>query len=463
MIARFDARKPEIVAELCAKHGDEQVIVWVTFDEEGDHLARLIPDAVALSGKTARAKRDAIVDEFRQGGGPRVLILKPAQFAFGLNLQACRVQVFSSITDSWERLFQCIRRSWRFGQTRPVEIYVPLSPFDDAVASNLAGKQAVYDHDSERMQAAFVAAVRPIDSTTRRKHLTAPSAELDRKESEAWTMIHGDCIAHMPTMMGHSMDFAVFSPPFANLFTYSSALGDMGNVKSDAEYRLQWKWFAEELVRVMRPGRNVAVHCMDVIRFAGQHGVRHTYDYPSDLAAGMRDAGFLYRARIAIDKDPQVQAVRTKDANLLFVTLKRNALDSHPQASECVMLFTAPGEAEVPVHAVDISNREWIEWAHHVWYGIRETDVLNAAVGKEHEDERHICPLQLPLIERCVRLWTNPGEVVFSPFAGIGSEGVRSIEWGRQFYGVELKESYYRTSVKNLVEAETRASSRLAL
>lgn len=234
-------------------------------------------------------------------------------------------------------------------------------------------------------------------------------------------------------------------------------------MKSDAEYRLQWKWFAEQLVRVMRPGRNVTVHCMDVIRFAGQHGVCHTYDYPSDLAAGLRDAGFLYRARIAIDKDPQVQAVRTKDANLLFVTLKRNALDSHPQASECVMLFTAPGEAETPVHAVDISNREWIEWAHHVWYGIRETDVLNAAVGKEHEDERHICPLQLPLIERCVRLWTNPGEIVFSPFAGIGSEGVRSIEWGRQFYGVELKESYYRTSVKNLVEAETRASSRLAL
>lgn len=459
--ARFPARKPEMVAELCEKYGDEQVIVWITFDEEGDQIARLVPDAVHLSGKMARVKRDAIVAEFRAGGGPRVLLLKPSMFSHGLNLQACRVQVFSSISDSWERLHQCIRRSWRYGQTRPVHVYIPLSPFDDAVASNLADKQSTYDHDSERMQAAFVAALRPIDSTERRTHVTLPSAELDRAEGEGWTLIHGDCIAHMPTMREHSMDFAVFSPPFANLFTYSSALGDMGNVKSDVEFRLQWKWFAEHLVRVMKPGRNVAIHVMDIIRFAGQHGVRHTYDFPSDLRQGMQDAGFLYRARITIHKDPQVQAVRTKDANLLFVTLKRNALDSHPQAQECVLLFTAPGEPETPVLAPDVTNVEWIEWAHSVWFGIREMDVLNAALGKEHEDERHICCLQLPLIERCVRLWTNPGETVFSPFGGIGSEGVRSLEWGRKAYLIELKQSYFQTAARNLHDAEIRASSKL--
>jgi DNA modification methylase len=287
--------------------------------------------------------------------------------------------------------------------------------------------------------------------------MTQPQSEIDRLESDSWTLVHGDCVAHMPTMEENSMDMSIFSPPFANLFTYSSAAGDMGNVRSDDEYRLQWDFFVDQLIRVMKPGRIVAVHCMDVIRFAGTYGYRHTYDYPSDLRMAMEQAGFLYRARIAIDKDPQVQAVRTKDQNLLFVTLKRNALDSHPQASECLLIFTAPGDAEVPVIAEDISNTEWIAWAHHVWYDIRATDVLNTALGKEHDDERHICPLQLGLIERCVRLWTNRGETVFSPFAGIGSEGHEAIKWGRKFYGIELKESYFNTAAMFLAQAEEAA------
>lgn len=157
------------------------------------------------------------------------------------------------------------------------------------------------------------------------------------------------------------------------------------------------------------------------------------------------------------------QAVRTKDANLLFVTLKRNALDSHPQASECVLVFRKPGESRVPVIASDVSNQEWIQWAHHVWYSIRATDVLNAALGKDREDEKHICPLQLSLIERCVRLWSNPGETVFSPFAGIGSEGYEALEWGRRFYGVELKRSYFEAACRFLREKEQEVASRLSL
>ncbi len=277
------------------------------------------------------------------------------------------------------------------------------------------------------------------------------------------TLVQADCVAHMPTMAEESMDLAVFSPPFANLFTYSSEAADMGNVRSDDEYRLQWEFFVAELYRVMKPGRVVAIHAMDVIRFAGQYGHRYTYDYPSDLRVAMERAGFRYHARIAIDKDPQVQAVRTKDANLLFVTLKRNALDSHPQASECLLIFRKPGDTAVPVVAEDVSNQEWITWAHHVWYDIRATDVLNAALGKEHDDERHICPLQLGLIERCVRLWSNRGETVFSPFAGIGSEGWEALEHGRQFYGVELKRSYFETAARFLAQKEAEAANLLTL
>ncbi len=461
---RFPTLKPDAIAELVnVTHADEPVIIWVTFDEEGEQLARMIPDAQVIAGKTAKPKRNEIIEAFRRGESPRVLIAKPSMLGFGLNFQACRVQVFSTLTDSFERFYQATRRSYRYGQEKEVLIYVPVTAFDQAMIQNVMSKERVWIDDATRQEAAYAAILRPRDTSERRIMVSEPQSELDRATGENWTMIHADSIAHMPTMADESMDLAVFSPPFANLFTYSSDLADMGNVRQDGEYRLQWRWFAERLLPIMKPGRVVAVHCMDVIRFAGQHGYRHTYDYPSDLRAGMQDAGFLYRARIAIDKNPQIQATRTKDANLLFATLKRNALDSHPQASECVLVFTVPGDPAVPVIANEISNQEWIAWAHHVWYGIRETDVLNAALGKEHDDERHICPLQLSLIERCVRLWTNPGETVFSPFAGIGSEGWESLGWDRKFYGVELKKSYFDTACRFLTEREESMDARLPL
>jgi DNA modification methylase len=456
-IRRFPARKPADIAGLVnGDHGDEQVIVWVTFDEEGTQLGRLIPDAVVISGKTPQARRTDLIDAFRRAGdGPRVLICKASMLGHGLNLQACRIQIFSSMSDSFERFYQAIRRSHRYGQTRPVIVYVPLTELDEPMLRNVLAKQATWEADAGRQEQAYIEVLRPRDSTERKSLMTEPQVELDRDGTDRWTLVLGDAVAHMPTMAAESMDLAVFSPPFANLFTYSSEAADMGNVRSDDEYRLQWEFFAPELFRIMKAGRVVAVHCMDVIRFAGAHGYRHTYDYPSDLRAGMERAGFRYHARIAIDKDPQVQATRTKDANLLFVTLKRNALDSHPQASECLLIFRKPGEAAAKVHADDISNVEWISWAHHIWYDIRATDVLNAALGKEHDDERHICPLQLGLIERCVRLWTNRDETVFSPFAGIGSEGVESLRWGRRFYGIELKRSYFDTARRFLTTAES--------
>lgn len=459
---RYPTNKPGFIADLCnVEHPDEQIIVWVTFDEEGNQLAELIPGSVHVSGRTPRPAREEIIEGFRTSSGPRVLIAKPSMFGFGLNFQACSVQVFSTITDSFERYYQAIRRSWRYGQKNRVRVYVPLTGLDEAICQNVLSKQDTFMTDAARQEAAYVEVLRPADTTERRNFVTAPATELDRATGENWTLINADCVPHMETLPEDSFDFSVFSPPFANLFTYSREAGDMGNVKSDPEYRLQWKFFVEQLYRVMKPGRAVAIHCMDVIRFAGQHGHRHTYDYPSDLRAGMEAGGFTYHARIAIDKNPQIQATRTKDQNLLFATLKRDALNSHPQASECVLLFRKPGDSVVPVRAPDITNREWIQWAHHVWYGIRETDVLNAALGKDHDDERHICPLQLSLIERCVRLWTNPGEVVFSPFAGIGSEGYESLSWGRKFYGTELKRSYFDTAARILADKEASNDARL--
>jgi hypothetical protein len=292
-------------------------------------------------------------------------------------------------------------------------------------------------------------------------------------------------------MAPESVDLAVFSPPFAALYAYSPALGDMGNVRADTEFRLQWRWFAERLLPIMKPGRVVAIHAKEIIRFANSHGYRHTYDFPSDLRDGMVDAGFRYQRRVTIWKNPQLEATRNKETSLLHVTAMRDAASSQPQTGEYLMIFTAPGDNPVPVvhqrnrhtferHTVWM-NSIWEEpieqpneaemlnqWLHpdgidnaYAWHGIRETDVLTARHAKGHKDEKHVCPLQLGLIDRVVELWTNEGELVFSPFGGIGSEGWSAIGLGRRFYGVELKDSYYQQACKNLTHREQSQSNEL--
>lgn len=493
IIARYPTLKPDWIAAKAADHAGEQIIIWVTFDEEGDQLAGMIPDSLHLSGRTSRTVRDATIEAFRQGEGPRVLILKPAMFGFGVNLQACHVQIFSTITDSFERYYQCVRRSLRYGQEHPVTVYVPLTQLDEAICQNTMNKQSTFVEDARRLEAAVVARLRPADTSEVRNVNIHPDTEIGRATGDRWTLIHGDCVAHLghmanlPPSQREQFAMSVFSPPFAALYAYSKALGDMGNVRADAEFRLQWRWFAEALLPLMMPGRVVAIHAKEIIRFANTHGYRHCYDFPSDLRDGFVAAGFRYQRRITIRKNPQLEATRNKETSLLHVTALRDAAQSFPQAGEYLMIFTAPGENPVPIrheraewtfeHHTAVMNTIWPEpdqasadevelWRQEaflaadgrgsVWDGIRETDVLTARTAKDSPDEKHVCPLQLGLIDRAVRLWSNPGELILSPFAGIGSEGWSSLLAGRRFYGIELKESYWRQAAKNLAAAEAQ-------
>lgn len=177
-------------------------------------------------------------------------------------------------------------------------------------------------------------------------------------------------------------------------------------------------------------------------------------DLRGAVTAAFVKEGFIYHGDVCIDKDPQAQAIRTHSKALLFVQLRKDSSWLRPALADYILVFRKPGDNAVPIHP-DLTNNEWIEWARPIWYGIDETDTLNTAVAKENDDERHICPLQLGTIERCIRLWSNPGELVLSPFAGIGSEGYEAVRLGRQFVGIELKESYARTATKNLRVAET--------
>lgn len=280
---------------------------------------------------------------------------------------------------------------------------------------------------------------------------------MDQTAGKNWVLYNGDSSEVLSGLPPSSIDFSVFSPPFMSLYTYSASDRDLGNSGSPETFWGHFNFISRELVRIMKPGRIIAVHVSQVTSTKATHGEIGLIDFRGDTIRHFKEAGFIHHGEVVIDKDPQAQAIRTKSKSLLFVQLERDSSWLRPALADFILLFRAPGENTTPVHP-DISREEWIEWARPIWYGIRESDTLNVAVARENDDERHICPLQLGTIERCVRLWSNPGETVLSPFAGIGSEGYESILHGRKFVGVELKPSYWRVAAKNLANAELSAN-----
>jgi DNA modification methylase len=276
---------------------------------------------------------------------------------------------------------------------------------------------------------------------------------MDQASGGGWVLYNGDSAEVMPGLPDRSVDLAVFSPPFSSTYTYSPSDRDLGNVPDDEAFWRQFGFISRELLRVMRPGRLVAVHVANLPAYENTHGYSGRRDFRGDTIRHFQEAGFFYHSEITIDKNPQAQAIRTHSKGLLFVQLGRDAAAMWQAWADYLVVFRAPGKNETPVRS-ELSQNEWIEYARPVWYGIRETDVLGAHEARESDDERHLCPLQLPVIERAVRLWSARGEVVLSPFAGIGSEGVGALRHGRRFVGVELKPAYFRTAVRNLRAAE---------
>lgn len=277
---------------------------------------------------------------------------------------------------------------------------------------------------------------------------------MDQSNGTNWTLFNGDSAEVLPNLPSDSVDLALFSPPFSSTYTYSPSIRDLGNVKDDAQFWEQFRFITRELLRVVKPGRLVAMHVANLPAYENTHGASGRRDFRGDTIRHFEAEGFVYHSEICIDKNPQAQAIRTHSKGLLFVQLQRDAAAMWQAWADYVVVMRTPGKNSEPVQT-DLTQEEWIEYARPVWYGIRETDVLGVSEAREHDDERHLCPLQLPVIERCVRLWTGPGEVVLSPFTGIGSEGVISVRLGRKFVGVELKPSYYRVAARNLKAAES--------
>lgn len=273
-----------------------------------------------------------------------------------------------------------------------------------------------------------------------------------RFTGEDWTLINGDCVEQMTTLSADSVDLSVYSPPFISLYTYTASAHDIGNCATEAEFFEHFGFAIREVLRITKPGRLTCVHVAQVPAMLERDGVIGMKDFRGHTIDAYEAAGWIYHGEVCIDKDPQAQAIRTKSKSLLFVQLRKDSSWLRPALADYILVFRKPGDNAEPIQP-DLTNEEWIEWARPIWYGIRESDVLQVADARTQEDERHICPLQLGTIERCIRLWSNKGDLVLSPFAGIGSEGYEAVRLGRRYIGIELKPSYARVAVRNLQAA----------
>lgn len=279
---------------------------------------------------------------------------------------------------------------------------------------------------------------------------------LNQEVTDKWAVYHGDCVEVVSGLPDESVHFSIFSPPFASLYTYSNSDRDMGNCKDYDDFFKHFGFLVKELFRVLKPSREVAFHCMNMPTSKQNHGYIGIQDFRGDLIRVFQKQGFYYHSEVCIWKDPVISMQRTKALGLLHKQLKKDSCMSRQGIPDYLVVMRKPGENPERVTHTNESFPVgvWQQYASPVWMDINPSDTLQRESAREDKDERHICPLQLEVIRRALRLWTNPNDIVLSPFAGIGSEGYVAIQEGRRSIGVELKESYYKQAVANMKEAE---------
>lgn len=279
----------------------------------------------------------------------------------------------------------------------------------------------------------------------------------DDARGDNWHFMLGDSAERMTEIPSDSVHLSIYSPPFQSLYTYSPSLRDMGNSLDKADFFEQYGFIIRENLRITIPGGLACVHVQDTTTTKATHGEIGLTDFSGEVIRAYEQEGWLLWDKITVDKDPQAQAIRTKAQALMFATKNRDSSKSRTALADYLLVFKKRGERSEPVKT-DVTNDEWIQWARPVWYGINENDTLNARIAREDDDERHLTPLQLGFIERCVRLWSNPGDTVFTAFGGVGSELYVTVKLNRRALGVELKQSYWQTGARYLDQLEDEMS-----
>lgn len=431
-----------------ANGSTEPWFIICDLNAEGDMLEAAIPGSVNVEGSDERDVKERALNEFAMGER-RVLISKSKIAGLGLNLQHCRNVAFVGVTDSFEAMYQTIRRCWRFGQRQHVNVHIFASTNDDCVLANVRRKEA----DAETM---FQEMARHMhDLNNEEVHGTTRSEATyseDVAHGDGWELRLGDCVEAISNMEAESIDYSIFSPPFASLYTYSNSDRDMGNCGDADEFAEHLKFLIYQLARVTKPGRLVSFHCMNLPTSKVRDGVIGISDFRGSLIRAFEDSGWIYHSEVCIWKDPVTAMQRTKALGLLHKQLKKDSCMSRQGIPDYLVTMRKPGENASRVEHTNetFPVSEWQRIASPVWMDIEPNDTLQYASARDEKDERHICPLQLEVIRRGLRLWSKPGDLVLSPFAGIGSEGHVALEMGRRFVGVELKRSYWEQAVRNL-------------
>lgn len=279
---------------------------------------------------------------------------------------------------------------------------------------------------------------------------------------KGWIAMLGDSCERLKEVTENSIDLSIYSPPFADLFTYTASDRDLGNSAGWDEFFNHYAFIIREVLRVTKPGRITCVHTSDIPAMAQRDGYIGVRDFPGEVIRAYEKEGWTFIGRAFVQKNPQSQAIRIKSKALLFVQLRKDSADSRPALIDQVLLFKKPGENVTPIMPVknkELDNETWIEWAHGIWLGIRETETLQFGIARGVDDEKHICPLQLGTIERCIKLYSNPGEMVLTPFGGIGSEAYMAVKLGRRVTLIELKQEYFDVAIENIKKAEAQSNA----
>ena len=429
---------------------NNQIIIWCGLDKESAAVKSLF-NGISREVKGSDSPEDkAKAFEDFQDGKYQILITKPKIGGFGMNFQNASEMVFFGLNDSWESFYQSVRREWRFGQKNPVNVHILLTEQEREVYKNIERK----DKQAQRLKAKMVELLKDYEQNE------IQGIEIkkdDYKEATVvkhnWKAMLGDSCIRLQEIQDESIDLSIYSPPFADLFVYSNSYRDLGNCRNWDEFFIHYEFIVKELLRTAKQGRLSCVHTSDIPAMANRDGYIGLKDFPGKVIRLHEECGWTFIGRAYVQKNPQAQAIRVKSKALLFVQMQKDSSHSRPALIDQILIFKKPGENKIPITPVangELDNNKWISWAHGIWTDIKETDTLQYYCARDANDEKHICPLQLGTIERCIKLYSNPGETILTPFMGIGSEAYMAVKLGRKAVGIELKESYFNIAINNL-------------
>ena len=428
-----------------------QILIWVKQNEEGEWLRKNLENCKEVKGSDTNEYKEKTLLGFANNEF-RILITKAKIAQFGMNFQNCNTQIFPSIDFSFEAYYQQIRRSYRYGQKNEVNIHIIKTDTMENVIKSIEKKERQFLEMQQEMNKNI------------NEHKYGLLNDYQRKEfkNEDVLLIKGDSCIEIKTIPDNSVDLIIFSPPFSSLFTYSNYIHDMGNNENHDEFFKQYSYLLKDLYRILKPGRLMCCHTKDLGVYKNSSGYTGMYDFTGEHTKAVLNEQFKLHSKITIWCDPVLEMQRTKTQRLLYKTVTSDSTYTGIGMAEYITIFRKWDGVEAewePVKNLTKQNfplSTWQKWASPVWMDIKRTDVLNGKEGTALGDEKHIAPLQLEVIHRLVNLYSNEGEVVFTPFLGIGSEVYKAVQNGRKGIGIELKDSYFETACKNVTNAMSK-------